>query len=646
MELSDDNGRPSDVLLTEVNVPVTQNARTGLNHLAKWPLVDLSFQNIKYDISDFGATKPILHGVSGCFKSQQLTAIMGPSGAGKSTLLNILAGFRQQSSGDIKINNKSREMDTFRRMSRYIMQEDVFHRMLTIREAMMVAADLKLGNVFDKKAKSEIIDEILELLRLTKAGDTLGHLLSGGERKRLSIALELVNNPPIIFLDEPTTGLDDLSSSQCISLLQHVAHGGRTVICSIHQPSAKIFAMFDNVYILSEGHCVFRGPGSNIIEYVENIGLKCPLSYNPADFIIEISCGEYGRRYIDKMIENIDTNCPLDPSDNLTKATKNSEEPNLGDYEIDVKHLKAKSSDWDQFRTLLRRNLTEIFRNRQYLMIKFYTHIFLGLLIGTLFFQMGNDASKTLYNFGFCFTIIIAFMYIPLMPILLEFPSEVKLLKREYFNQWYRLIPYYFSSMIAKMPIQLSLAVMYLTLLYILTGQPLEWHRMTMFFTISLLVFLVSECFGILVASRLSVLNAMFTGPCLLVPLMLLSVYNIGGGISNVPKYMRVLMSVSYLRYGMEGVIDAIYGYGRGDMECPDEEVFCPYKKPSFLKQIMGFEEVNFFTSLVALIFFYVIFNLAAFYLIRRRVMCQSYDNYYIKYFQSLCVKYMNNFKR
>lgn len=140
--------------------------------------------------------------------------------------------------------------------------------------------------------------------------------------------------------------------------------------------------------------------------------------------------------------------------------------------------------------------------------------------------------------------------------------------------------------------------------------------------------------------------NAMFTGPCLLVPLMLLSVYNIGGGLATVPKYMRVLMSVSYLRYGLEGIIDSIYGFNRGDMTCPDEEVFCPYKKPSFLKQIMGFEEVDFFVSLIALIFFYVIFNLTAFYLIRRRVLCQSYDNYYVKYFQSLCIKYMNNLKR
>lgn len=138
----------------------------------------------------------------------------------------------------------------------------------------------------------------------------------------------------------------------------------------------------------------------------------------------------------------------------------------------------------------------------------------------------------------------------------------------------------------------------------------------------------------------------MFLGPCLLVPLMLLSVYNIGGGIRTVPKYMRVLMSVSYLRYGLEGIIDSIYGFERADMTCPDNEIFCPYRKPSFLKQIMGFEEVDFYTSFIALIFFYIIFNVTAFYLIRRRVLCQSYDNYYVKYFQSLCIKYMNNFKR
>lgn len=112
----------------------------------------------------------------------------------------------------------------------------------------------------------------------------MGHLLSGGERKRLSIALELVNNPPVIFLDEPTTGLDDLSCSQCISLLRRVARGGRTVICSVHTPSAKIFAMFDHVYIVAAGQCVYQGGGEYIVPYLQSVGLTCPVTYNPSDF--------------------------------------------------------------------------------------------------------------------------------------------------------------------------------------------------------------------------------------------------------------------------------------------------------------------------------------------------------------------------
>lgn len=101
---------------------------------------------------------------------------------------------------------------------------------------MKFAADLKLGfeDLTDDQ-KVEVVDEIIHLLRLTKTMDTDCSLLSGGEKKRLSIAQELLNNPPVLFLDEPTTGLDDLSSSQCMALLRKLAHGGRTVICSIHR---------------------------------------------------------------------------------------------------------------------------------------------------------------------------------------------------------------------------------------------------------------------------------------------------------------------------------------------------------------------------------------------------------------------------
>lgn len=165
------------------------------------------------------------------------------------------------------------------------MQQDIYQTALTVRDVMLYAADLKLGfNDLKKEQKMEIIDEIIRLLRLEKTMDTECNRLSGGELKRLSIAQELVDNPPVLFLDEPTSGLDDASSWMCVELLKRLAMGGRTVICSIHTPSAKIFEMFDTVYVVANGQCVYSGEGQYIVSYLESVGLRCPKTYNPADF--------------------------------------------------------------------------------------------------------------------------------------------------------------------------------------------------------------------------------------------------------------------------------------------------------------------------------------------------------------------------
>lgn len=135
---------------------------------------------------------------------------------------------------------------------------------------------------------------------------------------------------------------------------------------------------------------------------------------------------------------------------------------------------------------------------------------FLGLVVGGIYQGVGNDATKALFNFGFCFTVTIAFMYIPMMPVLLQFPSEIQLLKREHFNRWFRIGPYYWSLIMAKLPMQIVIAFAYITMIYVISDQPLEFHRMAMFYSISVLIALTSESLGVLIASRLSLIVSVF----------------------------------------------------------------------------------------------------------------------------------------
>ncbi|XP_039950237.1 ATP-binding cassette sub-family G member 1 [Bactrocera tryoni] len=635
---------------------------SGLNYLPTWPAINLEFRDLSYEVYDVHtkARKPLLRGINGQFRAHELTAILGPSGAGKTTLLNLLAGYgARKTSGEICVNHSPRDMRVFRKMSRYIMQNDVLDPHFTVLEAMLLAAHLKLGNDLSHAQKLEVIDEILRMLGLKKVQNTITLRLSGGEKKRLCIALELVNNPPVIFLDEPTTGLDDISSSQCISLLRGIAHRtGRTVICSVHTPSAKVFDMFDKVYILAKGQCIYQGSGANIVPYMKHIGLTCPRTYNPADFIIEVACQEYGTHYHEPMVEAVENGkvyrwtphrehrqikADATNKSDTTSGASSFDELEQFEEEINPKLLKQKASWWMQYKLLLARMMVQMWRDKSYIKLRFYMNIVLALIIGSIYRGVGDDASKAFFNFGFAFTIIIAYLYLPMMPVLLQFPTEMKFLKREYFNQWYHLSSYYAAMISSKLPFMFVLAVIYLIMVYIMSSQPLELFRFCMLFLIAFLTAMTSESLGLLISSHLSLVNAMFMGPVVAVPLILLSCYGIGYGKAvYIHPLMRYLMQLSYLRHGMEGLVAALYGYDREDLHCPETEVFCMFKKSKFLLMILGFENLNYVFSVACLVLFYIIFTLAAYFMIRQRLSLRTSNNVIVQYAKQFLVKHLN----
>ncbi|XP_053980636.1 ATP-binding cassette sub-family G member 1-like [Hylaeus volcanicus] len=587
---------------------MSTKATVSLSHFKRMAPIDIEFNDLTYTIP-YGrkGKKVILSGVSGQFKSGELTAILGPSGAGKSSLLNILAGYKSTGvTGHISINGQTREAKRLRKLSCYIMQKDLLQPMLTVFEALQFAVDLKLGKT-SREEKLTAIEDVLEILRLKRAKDTITERLSGGEKKRLSIALELVNNPAVIFLDEPTSGLDEISAAQCIDLLVRLARLGRTVICSLHTPSASIFSKFDHTYVVAGGQCIYRSTVDNLVPFLRQVGIECPKHYNPADFVIEVSAGDYGTEWTSRMINLVDTELPIVP---ICRPTQR---------EFQLPKEMPRLSWCDQFVILSRRMTLQLWRNKNYMYLKIGLHVFLGFIIGALFLNVGNDGSKTLFNFGFCFACLILFLYVPMLPVLLHFPSEVQLVKREYFNMWYKLSPYYCAFTVMNIPVQVLVSTIYLSMVYIITGQPLELFRCAMFFGVCFICMFIAESMALAIASTLNIVNGTFVGPAISVPLMLLAVQGLGE-TQTLPVYRKLIMYLSYIRYGLEGLVTALYGFNRENLYCPPEEIFCEFRAPRQILLTMQMENVVFWVDVVALIVILVLLKILTYYLLRQRL--------------------------
>lgn len=258
------------------------------NHLAG----SLSFEDLSY-IAPNG--KQVLSGVSGNVKSGQLMAIMGASGAGKSTFLDILAKKTKRGvvTGEILVNGRKMTREKFRRIVGFVDQDDTLMPTLTVYETVLYSALLRLPRSMSLEAKKiRTLETMQELgilgIKDSRIGETGKRSISGGEKRRVSIACELVTSPSIIFLDEPTSGLDAFNAINVVECLVNLARDyNRTVVFTIHQPRSNIVAMFDKLILLAGGKAVYSGEYRRCQEYFENIGHPCPPGFNIADFLSE-----------------------------------------------------------------------------------------------------------------------------------------------------------------------------------------------------------------------------------------------------------------------------------------------------------------------------------------------------------------------
>lgn len=612
----------------KVNTVNNNNIYSFSEHLfPKRPALDLSFTDIRYSVTSWTnwtrEKKEILRGVSGEFKSGELTAIMGPSGAGKSTLLNILAGFTLRgSSGSVMLNGHDRKevsLKNFLRVSCYIQQDDEIRPLLTVKEALMLTAHLKLGFSVTYKEKKQQIAELLAMLGLSNHSNTMTKKLSGGQKKRLSIALELITNPPLIFLDEPTTGLDSSSTTSCISLLKELAHQGRTVVCTIHQPSSLLFEMMDHLYAVALGQCIYQGSIKELVPHLATLGLNCPSYHNPADFLIEVAVGEY----------------PADLNTLSLAASRSarsiSQKPTIvvakNEHGIPLQVLQSvpqqSATDiiefsacqpkpaplWAQAYYLYSRNFLIVRRSYSHLAWRLFIHIMISLVFGCIYHDVGDSATSVFANYIYVYGTCLFLHYTGQMAVTLSFPLEYKVLTREHFNRWYSLAPYWLSVLLVEIPFQVFCVLTYVVPSYYLTGQPMELMRFFYFMVFSIIISLTAQGFGYLIGATLPVTIAVFLGP---VTTCFLSVFGFSNRYSDMAAFFHPFYKISYFRVAFQGSLQVLYGLNRTLLPCSNS-FYCHYRSPTKLLKEMEFTDLDLMYDISYVVSFGIAFYLIVF---------------------------------
>ncbi|KAL2320735.1 hypothetical protein Fmac_029704 [Flemingia macrophylla] len=545
-------------------------------------MVMITWEDVTVELNDarFGEHKKLLTGITGFAEPARLMAVMGPSGCGKTTFLDSFTGNLGPNvvvTGNILINGKKQNL--YSKEVSYVAQEELFLGTLTVKETFTYSANMRLSSRMTKEEINNVVEETIMEMGLEEcAHNRIGNWhtrgISNGEKKRLSIGLEILTQPHVLLLDEPTSGLDSASAFYVVQTLYHIAHNEKIVICSIHQPSSEIFDLFDDLLVLSSGETVYFGEAKMTLKFFADAGFPCPTIRNPSDHFL--LCINLDFDLIAEALEK--TQLSLTTSSNSTIGMRTSEirRTLIESYKSSnliinarrriqqLKHNEEQAirpnigsgsrTTWrKQLFSLTKRSFLNMTRDIGYYWLRIIFYIMVGITSGTLFYHIGTSNNSILAR-GKCVSFIYGFMYCLSCGGLPFFIEELKVFYGERSKGHYGEALFVVSNIISSFPFLVLASLSSGMIIYFMVQfQP--GLSSCVYFCINLFCSLsVVECCIMIVASVVpNVLMGIGAGTAVLVFMMMPS--EIFRALPDIPKlFWRYPMSyLSFAAWAVQG---------------------------------------------------------------------------------------------
>ncbi|KAH6764062.1 ABC-2 type transporter family protein [Perilla frutescens var. frutescens] len=499
------------------------------------------------------SSKFLLKNVSCDANPGKLTAIAGPSGAGKTTLLEILSGmivpFRF--SGHVLVNNLPMNIDHFRRISGYVTQDDALFPLLTVEETLTYSARLRLkagGEKANVRVQKLLKELGLEHIARMRVGNESSRGISGGEKRRLSIGVDLVHDPTILLLDEPTSGLDSASALHVISLLKSMAQNRqKTIVVTIHQPGFRILDLIDHVVLLSNGAVLHNGSLDLLEVRLNSVGHTIPPRVNLLEFAIDATEALHKQERDFEEVEQ--------KSDQYLNQSQG-------------KHNSYCNSHFNEVVILSQRFSSNILRSRQLFAAKTIQALLAGIVLGTIFINaFGNSEKKKVQNQVGFFAFTLTFLISSTTEALPVFLQERRILERETSRGAYRISSYVVANTLVFLPFLLIVALLYAAPVYWLVGLRQDIEGFVCFTIVVWMVILMANSF---VACFSALVPDFITGMSVISGVMgsffLFSGYFLTK--DSIPKCWNFMQYLSVFKYPFESFVMNEFGGDKGKSKC------------------------------------------------------------------------------